>query len=711
MIRLRFVTLVSVAVLAAAWSATGTSAWAVFLVLGVVGLLYALQTRHRAVSLVRVLVALAMFWPSFALTSSAIRQSVGEQLPVGSIVVTGTVCSTSDITTSGTTRFLLSVSAVEAQELRHPATLDVRMPDRRTGPSLGQHVTVSGSIDATRLPLNPGEEQPGPPAPSLLLASDVQVLPTHTLQSRWGVFTARVREKIERQARPLLSYYSFGFAEELLLHQRLFGIPEKQLFSATGTSHLLSISGLHLSLIFAIASALAGLFLRERRMGQLVLPLLATLSYLAFIDFPLSADRAFVMLCVFTLAQLSGSHHGALESLSWAALVLALVDPLSVFDIGLQLSLASVAGLAFIGRPLARLAHSRIHVVPGLVASVCSTTGASIATAALVVSTFHVFAPVSLVANLVAIPAVSILLMLMLSWTMVLLVVHPLAMLVAPLINVVSDVIIWFLRLCSRLPGSHFNVAAPPSFVLWSAGALFAMVILIVDNRPRLGRKAGAASIAAACAGLMLCTWPLWTPPTETCATFPVVDQGGAVLVRDRNIGTWLCLIDSTASSMNRAARAVAALGVTRPDAVVLSGCPTDMPTQLDILFEVLAPMRVYVPSDSMVASLPGLDASAGTAIRQFKKAQSIVATRSATTIHINGSDGTMSLDTPRVAGTVGPGTPAPARTPGFSYNTMDRTLLVRSAETLQSFKSDQAGCLTLRLTRSACQVAPDSRR
>ena len=95
----------------------------------------------------------------------------------------------------------------------------------------------------------------------------------------------------------------------------------------------------------------------------------------------------------------------------------------------------------------------------------------------------------------------------------------------------------------------------------------------------------------------------------------------------------------------------------------------------------------------------------------KIKKAQSIVATRSATTIHINGSDGTMSLDTPRVAGTVGPGTPAPARTPGFSYNTMDRTLLVRSAETLQSFKSDQAGCLTLRLTRSACQVAPDSRR
>jgi competence protein ComEC len=525
------------------------------------------------------------------------------------------------------------------------------------------------------------------------------------------VVAARVRERIERQARPLLSYYSFGFAEELLLHQRLFGVSEKQLFSATGTSHLLSISGLHLSLIFAIASALAGLLLRERRIGRLLLPLLATFSYLAFIDFPLSADRAFVMLCVFTVAQVSGSHHGTLESLSWAALVLALLDPLSVFDIGLQLSLASVAGLAFIGRPLAKLAHSKIHVVPGVVSSVCSTTGASIATAALVVSTFHVFTPVSLVANLVAIPAVSILLMLMLSWIMALLVVHPLAVLVAPLVNVVSDVIIWFLRLCSRLPGSHFNVAAPPSFVLWSTGALFAMVILIVDNRPRLGPKARGASIAAACAGLMLCTWPLWTPATETCVTFPVVDQGGAVLVRDRNIGTWLCLIDSTASSMNRAARAVAALGVTRPDAVVLSGCPTDMPTQLDILFEVLAPTRVYVPSDSMVASLPGLDANAGATVRHVKRAQSIVATRGATTIHINGSDGTMSLETSRVAGTVGPGTPAPARAPGFSYDTVDRTLLVRTADTMQSFQSDQAGCVTLRLTRSACQVAPDSRR
>ena len=711
MIRLRLVTLISVAVVAGACSAAGSDEWVVFLALAVLGVLYAVQTRHRAVSLVRVLVALAMFWPSFALASSAIRQSAGDQIPAGAVVVTGTVRSASDTTTSGATTFLLAVDSLEQHELHHTVTLDVRLPDRRMGPSLGQRVTASGHIQAPRPPLNPGEERPGPPAPSLLLASDVQVLATRTLLSQWGVLTARIRQNIERKARPLLSYYSFGFAEELLLHQHLFGIPEKQLFSATGTSHLLSISGLHLSLIFAIASALAGLALRERRTGRLLLPLLATFGYLAFIDFPLSADRAFVMLCIFTLAQVSGSHHGTLESLSWAALLLTLVDPLSVFDIGLQLSLASVAGLAFIGRPLARFAHARIRVVPGLVSSLCSTTGASMATTALVVSTFHLFAPISLLANLIAIPAVSMLLVFMLSWTALLLVARPLAILIAPLVNIASQLIIWFLRLCSRLPGSHFNVAAPPSFVLWSAGMLLAMVILIVDNQPRFGHKGRAAGVAAACVGLALCTWPLWAHPAETCATFPVVDQGSAVLIRDRNIGTWFCLEDSTATSMNRAARAVAALGVTRPDTVVLSGCPSDIPTQLDILFEILAPTRVYVPSDSIVTSLPGLEGDDGITIRQFKQTQSIVTTGGATTIRIEGSDGSMTLGTRDAAGVVGRSAALPALAPSFSYDTLSRTLLVRSVTTLQSFQSDQVGCVTLRLTGSACQVAPDSRR
>ena len=660
------------------------------------------------------MLALSLFWPSFAMARRVIQSSASGQIPFDTSVVTGTAHTPSVARSSGGTTFELLVVTADGVPLGRPVTVQVQMPDRRTGPTFGQRIRVSGKIGTTSPALNPGEERLGPPPPALFLGQDIQALPGHSLASWWGRLTGHARDLIELRARPMLSYRAFGFLEELLLHRRLFGTVDRHLFSITGTSHLLAISGLHLSLVFAVMSMLLGLMFSERSIGKTLVPLVATFVYLAFIDFPLSADRAFVMLCVFTVTRMFGGHTGRLASLSWAALILTVIDPASVFDIGLQLSLVSVAGLCFIGEPLSHLVRVSGRVARGLFSSLCSTTGASLPTAALAVSAFHVLAPVALLANVVAIPAVSLLLIGLLAWSALLLTIPSLSALLAPIINGASSVLFGCLELLARLPGSHRNVPAPSPFLLLSLGILFGVVILSADNRPRLSHRRHAGAPVAAAAILVLVVWAFGTVPFDTRVTFPVVDQGSVILVRSRGIGTWLCLFDTDAKAANRAAHALAALGVNTLDVVVVAGSPTDLPDQLDALFGLLAPSHVYLPSQYTRTPIPGLDTRFQSTIASLDTGQMVsVATGGATIQSGNAirSGPLLALVTTALVGTVSPTMSLPPDSPGFAYDTSTGTVQVLTTDSASNLSLNQTGCISIFTRASRCWVAPDPRR
>jgi len=685
-----------------------------FAVLASLGTVYLVQTRHPRLNLIRVMLALSLFWPSFAMARRVVQSSASEQLPPDTSVVTGTALTPSVARSTGGTTFELSVVTANGVPLGRPVIVQVQMPDRRTGPTFGQRIRVSGKIGTTSPALNPGEERLGPPPLALFLARDTQALPGHSLASWWGRLTGHARDLIELRARPMLSYRAFGFLEELLLHRRLFGTVDRHLFSITGTSHLLAISGLHLSLVFAVMSILLGLMFSEKSIGKTLAPLVATFVYLAFIDFPLSADRAFVMLCVLTVTRMFGGHTGRLASLSWAALILTAIDPASVFDIGLQLSFASVAGLCFIGEPLSHLVRVSGRLARGLLSSLCSTTGASLPTAALAVSAFHVLAPIALLANVVAIPAVSLLLIGLLAWSVVLLTIPSLAALLAPILNGASTILFGCLELFGRLPGSHRNVSAPSPFLLLSLGILFGVVILSVDNQPRLSQRRHTGVPVAAAAILVLLVWAFGAVPFDTRVTFPVVDQGSVILVRSQGIGTWLCLFDTDAKAANRAAHALAALGVNTLDVVVVAGSPADLPDQLDALFGLLTPSHVYLPSQYARTPIPGLDTRFQSTIASLDTGEMVsVETIGATIQAGNASQSgpSLTLVTAALVGTASPTTPLPANSPGFAYDTSTGTVQVLTTGSAWNLALKQTGCISVFSRGSRCWVAPDPRR
>ncbi len=129
-----------------------------------------------------------------------------------------------------------------------------------------------------------------------------------------------------------------------------------QLFTRTGTNHLVAISGLHISLVAGFVGTLVGwlwrqlgwvstrglLWLAAPRMAALI-GLSAGAAYAVLAGLGVPAQRALIMLFVAVVASLSSREVGASIILVWALAVVLLIDPWAVLSAGFWLSFGAVA--------------------------------------------------------------------------------------------------------------------------------------------------------------------------------------------------------------------------------------------------------------------------------------------------------------------------------------------------------------------------------
>jgi len=183
----------------------------------------------------------------------------------------------------------------------------------------------------------------------------------------------------------------------------------KENFRRSGLSHLLAVSGENVTLLALLAMPVLGLLgipLRERLLW--VLGLIAV--YVPVAGAGPSIQRAGVMGAVGVLAMLGGRRSSRLYALALAAVVTLAVDPAVAADIGWQLSFAAVLGILLLARPLRRAIGSPLGDGPwrqALAEGLAVTVAASLATAPLIAFHFEALSTTTLVANVLAMPAVA----------------------------------------------------------------------------------------------------------------------------------------------------------------------------------------------------------------------------------------------------------------------------------------------------------------
>lgn len=134
-----------------------------------------------------------------------------------------------------------------------------------------------------------------------------------------------------------------------LAHRELLDSDTQLRYSQSGASHILALSGLHLSILFGAFSLIIGnLAMRIGRKTHLFATFFGILliwCFAAFVGFPISLVRATLMLTLAHLFALRNHRPGALHGLFLAMLLMLLYAPDWLFDVGFQLSCAAVAGI------------------------------------------------------------------------------------------------------------------------------------------------------------------------------------------------------------------------------------------------------------------------------------------------------------------------------------------------------------------------------
>ncbi len=340
-------------------------------------------------------------------------------------------------------------------------------------------------------------------------------------RSLWGWVDQqrqRIRERFERALpdspwRGVLVALSVG-------DQGAISRAQWTLFSQTGVTHLMSISGLHVTMLGALAGALLSAV--WRRIGWLALRVpaqkaavvAATMAaglYVLLAGCGVPAQRTFYMLTVAALGLWLG--RGALPRrvLLAALFVVLVVDPWAVLSAGFWLSFIAVAALLLIAAAGDAPARWREWWRAQWAVTVLSLP--------ILLGLFQQFSLISPLANALAIPVISFL-------------ITPLALLfaafpfpsLAELANLLLGGLMWALDALAALPFALWQQAAPPGWLVVAASLGVAWSLM-----PR--------GVPARFAGL-LCLLPLlaWSPPRpapgEAELTVLDVGQGLATHVR-----------------------------------------------------------------------------------------------------------------------------------------------------------------------------------
>ena len=194
----------------------------------------------------------------------------------------------------------------------------------------------------------------------------------------------------------------------LLLGQKeSLGKEVKQAYSATGTQHILAVSGLHVGIIYSILLLPLTFFKQKGQLLQksyLILVLGLIWIYALMTGFSPSVVRAVVMFSLVTLGQMRKRKPSIWNILAFSALLLLVLDPAIQTDLGFQLSYLAVAGIVGLQPILLRIWAPSNRVLDYFWQMATVTLAAQLITSPLTLHYFHTFPTYFLVANLLIVP-------------------------------------------------------------------------------------------------------------------------------------------------------------------------------------------------------------------------------------------------------------------------------------------------------------------
>jgi competence protein ComEC len=188
--------------------------------------------------------------------------------------------------------------------------------------------------------------------------------------------------------------------------------PLMRAYSASGAMHVLSLSGLHVGIIYMAFNLLLS-FLDKRRPLRLVKGIIIILFIWGFaLVTGLTACmlRSAFMITFLTLAGCMNRSYNSLNILAASAFLLLVYDPFFLYDVGFQLSYLAVAGITLFYKPIYSSIGFDNYILDKSWAMICVSLAAQLATTPISLHYFHQFPNLFLLTNFIVIPLTTIIL-------------------------------------------------------------------------------------------------------------------------------------------------------------------------------------------------------------------------------------------------------------------------------------------------------------
>ncbi len=213
-----------------------------------------------------------------------------------------------------------------------------------------------------------------------------------------------MRESLQRRAILFSDYDSGTLLTALLLGERDALSSQVSLdFTRLGITHILALSGMHLTILAAAINALFSLF-KIGKKARLIITVILSVLYMAFTGFSVSVARAGLMLILTTLLYLLTRGSDSVTSLSVAVTFICIVTPYAIYDLALWLSAFATLGViifAEYSQHIPKTTRIPLRVLRYFAVSILASVFAIIMTLPITLGKFYGTSAISPIATLI----------------------------------------------------------------------------------------------------------------------------------------------------------------------------------------------------------------------------------------------------------------------------------------------------------------------
>ncbi|MBN2729083.1 MAG: ComEC/Rec2 family competence protein [Bacteroidales bacterium] len=258
-------------------------------------------------------------------------------------------------------------------------------------------------------------------------------------------------------------------------------------YSGAGAMHIMSVSGLHVGVIYVLLIFIFGLFpgMKKKLWIKAIFILLSIWLFAFITGLSASVLRAAVMLSFIVIGEALGRKINPFNSLAAAAFLLLLFNPFMLFEIGFQLSFAALAGILLLYNPIYKAIYVRWKFADKIWQLMAMSIAAQLATLPFTLYYFGQFPLYFLITNILVVP---------LSGVVIYAGIATVAFSFIPWLgDGVSWIMIWLARIMNgivqaveSLPGALIsNIYIHPIAALLLAGIIIAIAIMLIKKKIR----------------------------------------------------------------------------------------------------------------------------------------------------------------------------------------------------------------------------------